>query len=213
MYYESASGQGQEPIRFADIKAPGAGCLSISVETTYWLSIDSNNGWLRYEKYFANKSSTLIQATLKYKDKEGVMVWDAPDKHQWLETVKHVSVSKDQDESLAAVIGPVPVVMDLPPFVVTADQITLRDIENGFFTAPINPPDACQKLYGNVAGTKIVLNDNDFPQFAEAIQRSCTDPRGWAYQKLKAKQGELGSDPYGTYLRITLGYNQVGYIN
>ncbi|KAK5077324.1 hypothetical protein LTR64_005193 [Lithohypha guttulata] len=208
LFYEDAAGRNK--IDYIDLKSRDASFLNIAAETTYWLSVDSNNGWLRYGKHFTNKTMTLIEATLKHKDQEGVMVWNDVEKYRWLETVKTIEVTQDKGNILSPVVSPVPIVMDLPPFVRTSDQITLSDIENGFFTAPINLPDACQKLYGNIAGAKIVLNDDDFPNFSDAIQHSCITPGCWAFEKLqeKANAGELGHDLAGTYLRITLGYNQ-----
>lgn len=106
----------------------------------------------------------------------------------------------------------VPLVLDLSPFIVTTDQVTLEELENGFRTVPANLPAACQTLYENVAGKAIVLDNNDFPDFADAIQHSCETPGCWAYDQLqkKAKDAEFGDpDIKLTYLRITLGYNQV----
>jgi hypothetical protein len=77
-----------------------------------------------------------------------------------------------------------------------------------------NLPDACQQLYANVTGKKIILDDDDFPEFSQAIQHSCTTPGCWAYETLEAKATEFDKthpDRLQTYLRITLGYNGVRY--
>ncbi|KAF2149947.1 hypothetical protein K461DRAFT_323454 [Myriangium duriaei CBS 260.36] len=187
--------------------------------TTYWLSVDKNMGFLRYGKYFTNKSMTLMDIQLKHFERkegspdDGTWVWDEANLYSWMEDVKSVSVQDDDKDpktsSLRLKIQPLPIMMDFSPFVVSSDKVTLIDLETGKLTTPANLPNACQILYGNVAGTEIVLDDPDFPDFSKAIQRSCITPGLWGYNKLEEKKnaGELGHDILGTYLRITLGYN------
>lgn len=210
LFYSENTG-GQEDIPFTYTKSEDACFINPGIRTTYWLSLDAPNGLLRYGKYYTNKAMTLIEAKLKYQNDEGVMVWREPEKFAWLANVKTVEAWQDNVESgtLTPIIHPLPVVIDRPPFVLPPDQVTLQDLDQGTYTAPINLPAACQALYGNVAGTKIVLNDDDFPQFAEAIQYSCVTEGCWAFEKLKEKAGEFTKDKNGTYLRITLGYNLV----
>jgi hypothetical protein len=62
--------------------------------------------------------------------------------------------------------------MDLSPYVVSSQNISLLDLDRGIYTTPANLPAACQTLYGNVAGPEIVLDITDFPYFSKAIQRS-----------------------------------------
>lgn len=98
--------------------------------------------------------------------------------------------------------------MDLSPFVLSDEKISLLDLERGIYTTPANLPKACQTLYGNVAGPKILLDTPDFPEFSKAIERSVSTDGLLGYKLLKAKSGEFGHDDFkGTYLRITLGYN------
>jgi hypothetical protein len=109
-------------------------------------------------------------------------------------------------------IQPLPVVVDLSPFVVPTDDIRLEDLDTGNYTVSSNLPDACQQLYANVTGKKIILDDTDFPEFSQAIQHSCITPGCWAYETLEAKATEFDKthpDRLQTYLRITLGYNGV----
>jgi len=88
--------------------------------------------------------------------------------------------------------------------------VTLEDLEDGKVTVSSNLPVACQQLYANVTGKMIVLDDDSFPEFSQAIQLSCTTKGSWAYETLEAKSGEFGKkNPEQTYLRITLGYNGV----
>ncbi len=107
-------------------------------------------------------------------------------------------------------IWPLPVVLDLSPFVISGQDISLIELERGDYTTPVNLPASCQQLYGNVAGPEILLDTPDFPEFSKAIQRSVSTPGLIGYQLLKSKDTEFGKPNFeGTYLRITLGYNLV----
>lgn len=98
--------------------------------------------------------------------------------------------------------------MDLSPFVMSDEKISLLDLERGTYTAPANLPKACQTLYGNVAGPNILLDTPHFPDFSKAIERSVSMEGLLGYKLLKAKTGEFGQDDFKeTYLRITLGYD------
>ncbi|KAJ5005123.1 hypothetical protein K4K48_008005 [Colletotrichum sp. SAR 10_66] len=194
--------------------------LNAEYETIYWLSIDSNNGVLKYGKHLANKKMTLIEACLKREDAHGRLVWSKPEEHSWIKDLSYITWASDSDQATTledsvenprsgqAVIDPLPVVIDSAPFVHSSDQISLDDIAKGAYTLPGSLPQACQVLYDSVAGARIVLNDKDFPDFSEAIEYNCTTPGLWAYEKLKEKKGEFGGEKE-TYLRITLGLNMV----
>jgi hypothetical protein len=98
--------------------------------------------------------------------------------------------------------------MDLSPYVISNQNISLLDLERGVYTTPANLPAACQTLYGNVAGPDITLDTPQFPDFSKAIQRSVSTEGLLGYKLLKAKSSEFGHEDFlGTYLRITLGYN------
>ncbi|KAF2722171.1 hypothetical protein K431DRAFT_245419 [Polychaeton citri CBS 116435] len=202
----------QISIPFKYLKTEDACWINSKKPTTYWLSIDTENGILRYGKYYTNKSMTLLEAVLKRKDDTGVYVWEDPKSFDWLERVTTAQVTQDDGTQLDdddVKIWPLPVMMDLSPFVVPGDEITLTQLENGTYTVPANLPESCQRLYGNVAGKKILLDDDDFPDFSKAIERSCVTENCWAYQTLAKKAQEFGEKPNleCTYLRITLGYN------
>jgi hypothetical protein len=206
LYFNGSTGE--QPIDYHPVHSSESPLLNPGLLTTYWLSIDSNNGILRYGKYFTNKTMTLIEAPLKHLDKDGRMIWTDPTKYSWLQDVFSVHALEDGSKSLDTLIQPLPVVIDMSPFVLSADQITLDDLDAGIYLLPANLPGACQNLYGNVGGSKLLLDDSGFPDFSKAIQRSCTTEGLWAYNKLKSKAGEFDGDEE-TYLRITLGYNLV----
>jgi hypothetical protein len=108
------------------------------------------------------------------------------------------------------VLDPFPLVRDPPPYVVKDQDFTLDDLESGTVAVVANLPLACQVLYKNVAGPKIVLNAPDFPEFSQAIERSVRNPGlvGYELLKMKAEKGH-GGEFTGTYLHITIGTNLV----
>ncbi|MCJ1366397.1 hypothetical protein MMC16_005525 [Acarospora aff. strigata] len=183
--------------------------------TIYWLSIDKCNGILRYGKHYTNVAHTLLLAKLKKKGKDeksgddGVMVWINPKKNAWLEGLRTVEVIQDNGESPKKTkINPEPVVLDRSPFVISDQRISLQQLESNQYTVPANLPTACQILYQNVAGPNIVLNSKEFPDFADAIQRSVSTKGLWGYKKLRAKAHAFGKEEFNsTYLRITIGTN------
>ncbi|KAK2064963.1 hypothetical protein LY76DRAFT_532079 [Colletotrichum caudatum] len=152
---------------------------------------------------------TLIEARLKKKDDEGRLQWNDATKYSWIGDLGIATAVQDPIKNMPAldtIIDPLPVVISLSPFVLSADHISLEDLAAGIYTVPANLPEACQTLHNNVAGAKITLDDDNFPEFSKAIQRSCTTNGLWAFEKLKSKATEFGG-PNETYLRITLGYN------
>ena len=58
---------------------------------------------------------------------------------------------------MAVSLRPLPLVHDLPPYIIPSDQLSLADLEANIFTVVGNLPRECQKLYANVAGAHIVL--------------------------------------------------------
>jgi hypothetical protein len=70
-------------------------------ERTYWLSIDSNSGTLRYGKYFLNTSQIGLEVSLKRpdpndKDDNKTMYWVDEERDGWLATVEDVEITVDQ---------------------------------------------------------------------------------------------------------------------
>lgn len=98
--------------------------------------------------------------------------------------------------------------MDLPPVVVSEQQISLEELENYTRTTFANLPEGCQNLYHNIAGHSITVASASFPQLPEAIDQSCGDPNKVCGKMLEHKKGEFGGI-LETYLRITVGDNLV----
>ena len=189
----------EETIPFQWLKTEFAGTLTTGTRTTYWLSIDSQTGLVRYGKHLANKAMTLYQAELT--------------NLKWLREAHDVWVKEngDEDSHLAPVVMPLPVKTDLAPFVITADTISLRELEQGTYTVPAVLPEECRLLFQHVAAPSVVLDSEDFPDFSKAIEHSCTTPGLWAYERLKSKEqaNATKDDPKCSYLRFSLGYNWV----
>lgn len=83
-------------------------------------------------------------------------------------------------------------------------MLTLAALEQGFVTVAANLPEECQKLYRNVAGPNIVLDDPEFPHFSEAIRHSI-NTEGLLGNKLLVKKAGAHGEFKNTYLRITIG--------
>jgi hypothetical protein len=88
--------------------------------------------------------------------------------------------------------------------------LSLEDLALNTTTSIANLDPACQRLYANIAGPNIQLNDKDFPDFSEALEYSIRTPGRICHEKLVSKAAEFGGhDPLMTYLRITLGLDEV----
>ncbi|THU81665.1 hypothetical protein K435DRAFT_635125, partial [Dendrothele bispora CBS 962.96] len=170
-------------------------------EATYWLSLDLPHGIIRYGIGLFTVQSVLFEIRLKEYTNPGVWSWK--EGWEWLQELENVTVWTGGESELA--ITPLPIVNDIPPVIRSGDQVSLDDLANGQFTVPENLSVECQKLYHNVAGVDVVLDSPDFPDFSSAIEYSVNTPGAYGYGLLKDKQGELGDDFRGTYLRITIG--------
>lgn len=103
--------------------------------------------------------------------------------------------------------------MDLPPIVAKNELISLKDLNLSRVTVWANLPQACQKLYHNVAGNKITLETEDFKEFSHVIHTSVTTPGYWGHRALRSKcKDPENPDPSEfryKYLRVTIGSSQV----
>ena len=76
---------------------------------------------------------------------------------------------------------------------VKEEETTIADLKS----------EECRTLYEKTSGKNFVLNTPDFPEFADAIERSINDPNGWCHKKISEKAGKR--DRRATYLRVTAG--------
>ncbi|KAF8069883.1 RmlC-like cupin domain-containing protein [Lyophyllum atratum] len=184
-------------------KGPTAPLLVPGVEDLYWLSVDQKNGSLRYGKTYRSASTTFLKATVDVGDKA-----TKPGPFIWVKSLKHVSIVSDIRPDLGQVsIGSLPIVNDLPPIVAESVEVTLEDLAISTTTSIANLSPECQRLYANVTGPGVKLDDKNFPDFSQALEFSIRTPGKICYEKLKAKADEFG-DPEMTYLRITLGSDE-----
>lgn len=68
-------------------------------EVPYWLSIDSNNGLLRYGIGLVNSQLTVLEAKLK-EEIDGKMVWKDP-KYSWIEDLKLFQVTEEGSDQVS----------------------------------------------------------------------------------------------------------------
>jgi hypothetical protein len=101
-------------------------------------------------------------------------------------------------------IGKDPIVYDPPLVVVPQSNYTLEHAALHTAIAPSKLEKPCRDLYDSIAN--FTLNDDAFPDFVRAIERSLKDPNGWCHTKLIEKANRFGRPNLKvTYLRITVG--------
>jgi quercetin dioxygenase-like cupin family protein len=124
-------------------------------------------------------------------------------------------------ESLTKVVFPDPYIMPMrllrdpitdsvPLKVKDMNDLTMDDIAAGNYMPKSNLSVVSQKMYHCIAGEKFVLDNDDFPEFSQAIERSILTPGCWCHEMLLKKATEFNPDKPNvaeTYLRITLSQN------
>ena len=88
--------------------------------------------------------------------------------------------------------------------------VTLEDLAVATTTSIANLSPECQRLYANITGPGVKLDDKNFPDFSQALEYSIRTPGKLCFEMLKSKSGEFG-DSSMTYLRITLGSDEVRF--
>lgn len=169
--------------------------LTTDKNAFWWVSLDANNRCYR----FGVGEARLETLVFEY-------FFPAKDTSAFLHNLTDFNFN-------AALIQPLrllrdPVQNTVPLIVKGMDELTMTDVASAAYMPKANLNNIGQKLYENVAGKKFVLNDDDFPDFAEAIEYSIATPGCWCFETLKKKSE---SKPAGLekqiYLRITLGQN------
>jgi hypothetical protein len=189
-------------------KGIDAAKLIPGVDDLFWLSVDQNNGFIRYGKTFRAAAVTYLLAKVVVGD------FTKPGSFIWIKQLEYVSISSQQTThdirpDLAKVsIGGLPIVNDLPPVIAESVALSLEDLALNTTTSIANLDPPCRRLYANITGPNIQLNDKNFPDFSEAIEYSIRTPGRICYEMLKSKADEFGGDPLMTYLRITLGLDE-----
>lgn len=103
-----------------------------------------------------------------------------------------------------------PITDSVPLKVKDMNDLTMDDIAAGNYMPKSNLSVVSQKMYHCIAGEKFVLDNDDFPEFSQAIERSILTPGCWCHEMLLKKATEFNPDKPNvaeTYLRITLSQN------
>jgi predicted metal-dependent enzyme (double-stranded beta helix superfamily) len=128
----------------------------------------------------------------------------------FLESISHLCIDNDSIAIQAMRLLRDPVTVKIPLVVKPTNDLTMNDIAQGLYMPKANLSLEAQQLYDCISGKNFVLDDEDFPEFSQAIEYSINTPNCWCNQKLKDKSTEFNKDkpnPTETYLRITLGEN------
>jgi hypothetical protein len=162
----------------------------------YWFSIDSHNYCL-----MAGVGEARVETAIyKY------VVDDS--KNRFLKTLVSIELTKDSSIRPLRLLRD-PITTPIALSVKNMDELTMDELASGTYMPKANLNTVSQQLYEAIAGSNFTLNTPDFPEFAQAIEKSIATPGLWCYNTLKAKAQEFGKqpNPMETYLRITLGQN------
>lgn len=169
----------------------------------YWISLDSNNQTI-YVGIGEPRLETII-----YK-----FSWNFDDKNNYkknklfLESLNKVRYNKFVTQKIKLLKNPI--VNKVPLIVKNTEELSMNDIASNKYLPKSHLNNISQQLYDCISGPNFVLNDDDFPEFSQAIEYSIKTKGCWCYNKLKEKSREFDKDVpniYETYLRITLGQN------
>ncbi|MEG5001254.1 hypothetical protein [Microcoleus sp. B4-D4] len=174
----------------------------------YWISLDKKNRRLRFGKGYMHSQLCVFEFSFSDAGAAG-----KENSFAWIENIRYVALCGAWNEidvkEIQHELWPLPVTIDLPPYIIRNEVVTLDEMESCLVTVVENLPQECQHLYANVAAPNILLNSPDFPDFADAINHSIITPGCICYEMLKSKAGEFGkSDPKATYLRVTVGVDR-----
>lgn len=156
----------------------------------YWVSLDTNNGRIRFGKGEMLRELMLFE-----------FGWSAEDQcplQDFSKEIEDIVIEGAQADHVRVL--DIPVTLPPSPHIIPSSAITLEVIASNSASVVNDLPDVCQRLYANVAGPGINLSPPDFPEFAQAIQYSIVTPGKLCYEKLE-KKGKT------SYLRVTLDGN------
>ena len=165
----------------------------------YWFSIDSQN-----QRFVAGVGEARLETAIyhyQFPLLEG--------NKKWLESFTTIVIPEDSHLIPLRILRD-PVTLKVPLFVKDINKLTMDDIAKGDVMPSANLNAISQKLYQCIAGEQFVLDDDDFPDFSNAIEYSIATPGLWCHKRLKQKETEFNKenpDKLETYLRITLGQN------
>lgn len=165
----------------------------------YWFSVDSQNQRL-YAGIGEARIDTIIYqfhfelSKLNKSFLESLVMIQLP----FVSTINPLKLLRD------------PITLNIPLFLVDTPYLTMADIASHRYLPSSFLSSTSQQLYNCISGENFVLNTDDFPDFAKAIEYSILTPGCWCHETLKSKSTEFNPDKPNlleTYLRITLGHN------
>ncbi|MGL5888536.1 MAG: hypothetical protein ACRC3B_01545, partial [Bacteroidia bacterium] len=161
----------------------------------WWISIDAPNSYFRFGVGEARLETMIFQH--KFLDNNDYDFLKKIDQYKF-----------DTDIVLPTRLLRDPVQEFVPLVVKNMNELSMTDIAASRYMPKANLNAIGQQLYENVAGKNFVLNDTDFPDFAEAIEYSIATPGCWCFKKLDEKSKLQPPDhAKRIFLRITLGQN------
>ncbi|CAF0872582.1 unnamed protein product [Didymodactylos carnosus] len=171
----------------------------------YWFSLDSNNLFVKYGTGEIRHHCRVIECYFNENDQKNLK--QIKYMHIKLNNNINLNELKYLQSKIKVYIGTEPVVDDPPLLILSETQFTtVEDIVNprGIPASVLAEP--CRILYSYISNFK--LNNDDFPQFINAIEQSIQNSNGLCYKKLHEKANRFGKPNLkATYLRITLGKN------
>jgi hypothetical protein len=160
----------------------------------YWFSLDSQNQVLRAGIGEARAETAIYSFSFEKSEET----------KKWLEDIKEVRWISGSGHTTRILRDPI--TRNVALYVRGTDQLTMNDVARGTYMPSANLDTINQKLYGCISGKSFILNDQDFPEFSQAIEYNLATPGCWGHEKIKSKSSDFGN-PLETYLRITLNEN------
>lgn len=160
----------------------------------YWFSLDSHNRTLYAGVGEPRLETLLYQYTF------------SPLEQEFLESLVAIRATNANPKQLLRD----PITRRIPLLIKHTDELSMLDIASGTYLPSANLSPASQILYNCISGKRFVLDDEDFPEFSQAIEHSLRTPGCWCNRRILEKATEFDKDhpqPLETYLRITLGGN------
>jgi len=169
----------------------------------YWFSIDSENQKLQAGVGEPRIENVIYNYQFPKSDKK---IWE--ENKEFLESLVTVSASQEEINPLKLLKDPI--TRSVPLIIKNTDELTMNHIAKNNYLPKSHLSLIAQQLYDCISGKNFVLNDDDFPEFSQAIEYSIATPGLWCYERLKDKSNEFNKDVPNimeTYLRITLNDN------
>jgi len=173
--------------------------LSSKKGAYYWISLDSQN-----RRIYAGVGEPRLETMVYQYQYKSV----SKQTKLFLESLVETHILDDNIQPIRFLRDPIS--QNIPMLVKPTDQLTMCDIASLKYLPKANLSLVSQKLYDCISGKNFCLDDADFPNFTEAIERSIVTPGLWCNKTLENKSKEFNKDKPNlleTYLRITLGQN------